>query len=89
MITISISRAKNELTQIIHAVETGPPVELTRHGKAAAVLLSVSDYDALIQNKVSFSLAYDSFRAKYPNYSETESIFESNRSEIPGREVDL
>ncbi|RKX92215.1 MAG: hypothetical protein DRZ90_14105 [Spirochaetes bacterium] len=43
----SISRAKNELTQIIHAVETGPPVELTRHGKAAAVLLSVSDYDAL------------------------------------------
>ncbi|RKX84487.1 MAG: hypothetical protein DRP70_13170 [Spirochaetes bacterium] len=45
--TFSISRAKNELTQIIHAVETGPPVELTRHGKAAAVLLSVSDYDAL------------------------------------------
>jgi len=45
--TFSIFRAKNELTQIIHAVETGPPVELTRHGKAAAVLLSLSDYDAL------------------------------------------
>ena len=37
---IPIAKAKNRLTAIIHDVENGPAVKLTRHGKPVAVLLS-------------------------------------------------
>ena len=39
----SIAEAKNRLPTIVHSVENGPPVELTRRGKPVAVLLSIQE----------------------------------------------
>jgi len=48
MKTSSIVEAKNNLSQLIHQLEAEQPIELTRHGKAVAVMLSASHYQKLI-----------------------------------------
>ncbi len=58
----SISEAKNKLPAIIHAVEIGSSVELTRHGKPVAVLLSVNDYNQMKKRGQSFWNALCDFR---------------------------
>jgi prevent-host-death family protein len=39
---VSIAEAKNRLPAIVHQVEKGSGVQLTRYGKPVAVLLSTS-----------------------------------------------
>ena len=43
----SIAEAKNRFPTIIHNVEKGPYVELTRRGKPVAVVLSIKEYEQL------------------------------------------
>lgn len=53
----SITAARNQLPAIVHEVENGPPVELTRRGRPVAVLLSFRDYERLRPRKRSLSEA--------------------------------
>ena len=89
MTSISISQAKNELTRILHDVEKGNPVELTRHGKSAAVILSFDDYKALLKNRPSFSAALDNFNNKSYEYEVDDTVFNNLRSEEHGRDIIL
>jgi prevent-host-death family protein len=47
MKTVSIAQAKNGLPELVHAVETGEPVQLARRGQPVAVLLSDVEYRRL------------------------------------------
>jgi len=58
----SISEAKNRLPTIIHYVEKGPYVELTRRGKPVAVLLSIQEYERLSRKYTGFWSAVSEFR---------------------------
>ena len=58
----SIAEAKNRLPSIIHAVEKGAPVKLTRHGRPVAVMLSISQYERLNREKEGYWSALTSFR---------------------------
>jgi len=86
----SIAEAKNKLPSIIHSVEKGPSVKLTRHGKPVAVLLSIQEYERLSLKKQEFWRALKIFR----KLMEKENIVISNadfkrlRDSSPGREVD-
>ena len=86
----SIAEAKNKLPSIIHSVEKGPSVKLTRHGKPVAVLLSIQEYERLNLKKQEFWRALKTFR----KLIEKEDIVISNadfkrlRDSSPGREVD-
>lgn len=42
---VSIAQASNSLSALVHDVETGPAVELTRRGKPVAILLSKASYE--------------------------------------------
>lgn len=64
MISIPIFEAKNKLPFYIHQVETSGPIQLTRHNKGVAVLLSVEDFDKLAKIN-SFEESINSFRTKY------------------------
>jgi prevent-host-death family protein len=44
---VSVAEAKSRLTSLLHEVEAGAPVQITRRGKAVAVLLSEAEYAAL------------------------------------------
>lgn len=51
MAEASISKAKDQLTRLIHEAESGEPVHITRRGKAVAVLLSEDEYARLRQGR--------------------------------------
>ena len=50
----TIAEAKNRLPSIIHSVEKGPSVKLTRRGRPVAVLLSIAEHERLHEQKGNF-----------------------------------
>lgn len=44
---VSVAEAKGKLPSIIHDVERGSTVEITRHGKSVAVMIPTGDYERL------------------------------------------
>lgn len=87
----SIAEAKSKLPAIIHSVEDGPAVKLTRHGKPVAVLLSIRDYEMLCPKKEGFRDALMEFRKKIEKekIEITDSDFEELRDTSPGRKIEL
>jgi prevent-host-death family protein len=87
----SIAEAKNRLSTIIHYVEKGPCIELTRRGKPVVVLLSIQEYERLSRKYTGFWSAVSEFRRKV----EDEGIeisgrdFNGLRDLSSGREVEL
>lgn len=47
MLETPITEAKNTFTSLVHQVEEGEVVHLTRHGRPVAVILSEEGYQAL------------------------------------------
>ena len=58
----SIARARDRLPSIVHEVERGQPVELTRRGKPVAVVMSVHDYRRMSSGQPGFAAALEAFR---------------------------
>ena len=84
----TISEAKNRLPAIVHSVEKGPSVKLTRRGRPVAVLLSIKEYEALCRERIGFWDALAAFR-KGNNISDLSDIeFETLRDRSVGREVE-
>jgi prevent-host-death family protein len=85
----TISEAKNKLTAIIHSIEKGPSVKITRRGRPVAVLLSVKEYEVLCRNRGSFWDALEGFRKKNMDVEISDLDFENLRDTSSGREVNL
>ncbi len=47
----SIAQAKGQLTRLVHQAEQGEAVQITRRGKAVAVLVSAAEYQRLRQGQ--------------------------------------
>jgi antitoxin Phd len=58
----SIAEARNQLASLVHDVENGASVELTRRGKPVAVLLSLDQYERAVIGKPSFWEALAAYR---------------------------
>jgi prevent-host-death family protein len=88
---ISIAEAKNRLPAIIRDVEKGPVIQLTRHGKPVAFLISAQEYETLTGRRGSLKTSLITFR-NYLSKTEielTEADFEGLRDPSTGREVEL
>lgn len=87
----SIAEAKSKLPAIIHSVEDGPLVKLTRHGKPVAVLLSIREYEQLAKNKMGFWSALTEFRniLEREDLKITDADFEDLRHTSTGREREV
>jgi prevent-host-death family protein len=59
----SVAEARNDLSSILHDVERGGPVKITRRGKPVAVILSVQEYDRLTVPKPTFAEAYEAWKS--------------------------
>jgi len=84
-----IAEAKNKLPSIIHQVEKGSSVELTRRGEPVAVLLSVNEYQRMNQKSRGFWNALMTFRQAIQDEAVkiTDLDFEGLRDSSSGREV--
>jgi len=87
----TIADAKNKLPAIIHSVETGQAVKLTRHGRPVAVLLSIKDYQRMSRKREGYWRALNSFRKQMEKECVfiTGEDFENIRDSFSGREVDF
>ncbi|MDY6950248.1 MAG: type II toxin-antitoxin system Phd/YefM family antitoxin [Thermodesulfobacteriota bacterium] len=85
----SIAEAKNKLPSIIHQVEKGPSVKLTRRGEPVAVLLSIHEYELMGQKSKGFWNALMTFRqvVQDETLQIADSDFEGLRDPDGGREV--
>jgi prevent-host-death family protein len=88
----SIAEARDNFAQVVHAVEQGNSVEITRRGKSVAVVLSLAEYQRLTTRKVEFGEGLEAFRQKYQVQNldiDPDYIFEDIRDRSPGREVEF
>lgn len=65
----SIAEAKNRLPAIVHDVETGAPVKLTRYGKPVAILLSIKAYENLRKGGKGFWKTLSELRKDLKNFA--------------------
>lgn len=87
----SISEAKNNLPALVHDIEHGQAVQLTRHGKPVAVLISISQYKRLVSRPKNFWASLSAFREsadKGTLFSSGDNIFD-HRDQSPGRSVNF
>jgi prevent-host-death family protein len=87
----SIAEARNNLSVLVRQAESDHAIELTRHGKPVAVLVSKKAYDRLAQPHQSFFEALQVFRteADVESLGITRKTFEGVRSRDPGRKTEL
>jgi prevent-host-death family protein len=60
--TVSVAEAKNKLPSIIHEVEQGATVKITRHGKSVAVVIRQRNYEQLMEKGQGFWKGLGKFR---------------------------
>jgi prevent-host-death family protein len=86
----SIAEARNQLPALVHQVENGPPVRLTRRGKPVAVLVSLREYERLGPRRADLWEAIEAFRRETDlGDIDVDEIFAGVRDPSPGREVEL
>ena len=86
----SISEARNSLPALVHAVEDGDAVELTRRGQPVAVLISISHYDRFTRQRPDPWSAIERFRAETDlEELDVEQILDAVRDASPGREPEI
>jgi prevent-host-death family protein len=88
---LSISEVKNKLTSIIHDIENGGQIQVTRHGRTVAVLLSVNEYEDLIGKKEGLWEKYLTFRSHISKsgLDMDDSVFDTVRDRSAGRDVEF
>ena len=59
----SIAGARDRLASLVHEVEAGAPVEITRRGRPVAVLVGYHEYQRLLGDGPSFWDAVTAFRS--------------------------
>jgi prevent-host-death family protein len=87
----SIAEARASLPTLIDQVEAGMAVELTRRGKAVAVMISVVEYQRLRSKRTSFQDLYQKFLKKHSlaEVGLEKDFARKLRDRSPGRKVDL
>jgi prevent-host-death family protein len=88
MKVISIAEAKNSLTKLIHQVEEGEPVHLTRRGSPVAVILSEAQYQQLTAQRKSVWVSIKEWRdqVNFTDIELTDEEINSWRDRSTGRD---
>ena len=88
----SIAEARNNLPKLVRRAEAGNEVELTRRGRAVAVLVGRGNYERLVSGHRSFWLVYQAFRREVDLAElaiDPAAVFAAARDRSPGRSVPL
>lgn len=88
---LSIAEAKKRLPAIVHGVEEGEAVELTRRGRPVAVIISSREYKLLTQSGEGYWSAVNNFRQTLAqeDFTIADADFAGLRDQSSGREDEL
>ncbi len=80
MISVSVGEAKNRLPFFLHLVESGEEVQITRHGKNVASILSCQSSPSR-SKKSRYRSSLNAWRQKYSSLllSEEEAVYAFSR----------
>ena len=85
----SVAQARANLPAILDAVESGSDVELTRRGRAVAVIIARSKYRS-DGERPTFAELYAAWQARHPHpLGVPDDYFDKLRDRSPGRKVRL
>lgn len=79
MSAANISTLKNQLPEWVYKAEQGQDIQITRHGKPVAVMVSLERYNKAFGVGKGIFSTYQRWQAKYPN---TKGFTESEEAEI-------
>jgi antitoxin Phd len=87
----SVAEARNGLAKLVHDVEGGRTIAITRRGRPIAVMLSIVEYERFMGEKRGFWDDYQAFlKGKHkPDLSRELDTFDELRDLSAGREVAL
>lgn len=88
----SIAEARRNLPRLVHEVERGKAVELTRRGEPVPMLISRRRFEQLASNYSGFAEAYRTFAERVgleKLYLDPDQLFSGVRSDTQGRAVHL
>ena len=87
----SIAEARSNLPAIVDQVEAGQEIELTRRGKAVAVVMSLREFARLRSDRVPFGDAYKRFLKTHALHDVglDDGFFVAARNTQAGRKVTL
>ena len=87
----SIAEARASLPSIVDQAESGQEIELTRRGKAVAVVVSLREFERLRGERPSFGDAYQRFLTSHvlSEVGLDEADLEGTRDKAAGRKVAL
>ena len=86
----TIAEARDNLARLIHEVEDGEPIEITRRGHPVAVLVSVEAMERLRSGKTGFWEAVTRFREQTDLATlQLAQALEDTRDSSDGRTVEL
>lgn len=89
MKTSTIAEAKNNLSNLIHQLETEKTIHLTHHGKPVAVMMSDNQYQSLIAPNTSVNAAILNWRSQLDDNVDiglSDNELETLRKDNVGRE---
>lgn len=69
MTEAAISTLKNHLPELVHQVEKGDDIQITRHGKPVAVIVSLERYNHAFSTGRGIYHASQLWRKQYPDNS--------------------
>ncbi|QTR51609.1 type II toxin-antitoxin system Phd/YefM family antitoxin [Candidatus Thiothrix anitrata] len=81
----TIVEAKNNLPRLIHAVESGGDIHITRFGKPVAVLISEERYQQLFRTGKAVFQAMMQWREQYGSIDLVDEEIDSWRDRTPAR----
>lgn len=89
--TCSIAQARNDLPRLIHEVEKGTHVQLTRRGRSVAVVISMEEFERASSETPGFKELYSTWRDTLDLEEDgVEPKFSASlRDRSPGRDVKL
>lgn len=67
MTEAAISTLKNHLPEIVHKAEQGEDIQITRHGKPVAVIVSLEKYQRAFPAKEGLANTFKRWREQYPD----------------------
>lgn len=87
----SVAEARKNLPAVLDEVASGAEIQLTRRGRAIAVLVSVDEYEKLKAGRTTFTEAYREFREEHPEGGNGlgDAYFRKLRDRSAGRKVSL
>jgi prevent-host-death family protein len=90
MVEYSIAEGNSSFAKIVREAENKGPVKIVRRGKPIAVVLSVKEYERLVQPREDFWSAYLRWRSRVDwsqvTDDEIDEVFKDVRDKSPGRD---